>query len=50
MKYILLSRGLKEKDFVKIAQIIDKTFKNGNKEEILDEVNKITTKYPLWYK
>ena len=46
----MTSRGLKEKDFVKIAQIIDKTFKNGNKEEILDEVNKITTKYPLWYK
>ena len=46
----MTSRGLKEKDFIKIAQIIDKTLRGGDKEEILKEVKEITTKYPLWYK
>jgi glycine hydroxymethyltransferase len=46
----MTSRGLKEKDFIKVAQIIDKTLRGGDKEEILKEVKELTTKYPLWYK
>ncbi|MBR3210478.1 MAG: serine hydroxymethyltransferase [Bacilli bacterium] len=49
----MTSRGLKEKDFIEIAQIIDKTFKNREKEEELEKLSKqvisITKKYPLWY-
>ena len=49
----MTSRGLKEKDFVKIARIIDEALKNiDNKEkykELGKEVKNITSKYPLWY-
>ena len=49
----MTSRGLKEKDFVEIANIIDKLLRNINDELIYDElserVRNITKKYPLWY-
>jgi glycine hydroxymethyltransferase len=49
----MTSRGLKEKDFINIAKIIDKCLKNVDNEEVLNnlkqEVLKITCKYPLWY-
>ena len=50
----MTSRGLKEKDFVEIARIIDSSFKNRDDEKELEKlknrVKAITTKYPLWYK
>ena len=49
----MTSRGLKEKDFRQIANIIDKAFKNRDSEDKLEklkeEVIKLTSKYPLWY-
>ncbi|MFA7193062.1 MAG: serine hydroxymethyltransferase [Bacilli bacterium] len=46
----MTSRGLKEKDFVEIARIIDAAL---TKKESLDElkarVKAITDRYPLWY-
>ncbi len=49
----MTSRGLKEKDFVEIANIIDKLLRNINDGLIYDElserVRNITKKYPLWY-
>ena len=50
----MTSRGLKEKDFVEIAHIIDLALRNiGNEEkykELEEAVKNITSKYPLWYK
>ncbi len=49
----MTSRGLKEKDFVEIARIIDKALRNLGDEKVYKELNKkvkeITDKYPLWY-
>ena len=50
----MTSRGFKEAEFRKVARIIDKAFKNRDNEKELeklkDEVIKLTSKYPLWYK
>ena len=49
----MTSRGLKEKDFRQIANIIDKAFKNRTDdkklEKLKNEVKELTSKYPLWY-
>ena len=49
----MTSRGLKEKDFVEIARIIDKALRNLGDEKVYKELNKkvkeLTDKYPLWY-
>ena len=49
----MTTRGFKEEDFRKVANIIDKAFKNRNNQEVLtkltDEVIALTSKYPLWY-
>ena len=49
----MTSRGLKEKDFIEIARIIDIALKNLNNKKIYRElkerVKNITKKYPLWY-
>ena len=49
----MTSRGLKEDDFRKIANIISEALKNRDNEEVLDklknEVLELTSKYPLWY-
>ena len=49
----MTSRGLKEKDFVEIAHIIDIALRNKDDEDKLKEletqVKEITNKYPLWY-
>ena len=49
----MTSRGLKEKDFVQIARIIDKALRNLGDKKVYKELNKqvkeITDKYPLWY-
>lgn len=49
----MTSRGLKEEDFVKIANIISKALKNKDNTKLLDdlkeEVKQICKKYPLWY-
>ena len=49
----MTSRGLKEKDFVKIAKIIDEALRNiDNKyifKKLAKEVKDLTSKYPLWY-
>ena len=49
----MTSRGLKEKDFVEIAHIIDLALRNKDNEDKLKEfekqVKEITSKYPLWY-
>ena len=49
----MTSRGLKEKDFVEIAHIIDLALRNIHNEDKLKELEKmvkeITNKYPLWY-
>ena len=49
----MTSRGLKEKDFIEIVDIIDKLLRNIRKEDIYKElstrVRDITKKYPLWY-
>ena len=49
----MTSRGLKEDDFRKIANIINEALRNKDNEEVLnnlkEEVLKITSKYPLWY-
>ena len=50
----MTTRGFKEKEFVAVARIIDKAFKNRDNEDELDklteEVIGLTSKYPLWYK
>lgn len=50
----MTSRGFKEKEFRQVARMIDKAFKNKDNEKELDkltnEVVKLTSKYPLWYK
>ncbi len=49
----MTSRGLKEKDFVKIAKIIDEALRNIDNKDIFKklakEVKDLTSKYPLWY-
>ncbi len=49
----MTSRGLKEKDFIEIVDIIDELLRNINKKGIYKElstrVKNITKKYPLWY-
>ena len=50
----ITSRGFKEKEFREVARIIDRAFKNRDNSEELDkltdEVIKLTSKFPLWYK
>ena len=47
------SRGLREDDFITIARIIDRAFKNKDNEieleKLKEEVLTLTSKYPLWY-
>lgn len=46
----MTTRGFKEDDFVKVAQLIDARLKNKmSPEDIKKEVKKLTDKYPLWY-
>ena len=49
----MTSRGLKEKDFIEIARIIDEALRNLNDKKKYKElklrVKNITKKYPLWY-
>ena len=49
----MTTRGLKEEDFIKIAQIIDKCLKNIDnfdvQKELEKEVLNLTSKYPLNY-
>lgn len=49
----MTTRGFKETEFIKVAQIIDKALKNKNDEKILEELSKevieLTSKYPLKY-
>ncbi len=49
----MTSRGLKEKDFVLIGEIITKALRNKDNKKVLDdlrsEVINLTDKYPLWY-
>ena len=49
----MTSRGLKEEDFIKIANIIDKTLRNIDNEEVLNEIKNevinLTSKFPLNY-
>ena len=49
----MTSRGLKEKDFRLIANIIDNAFKNRDNaselEKLKEKVFNLTSKYPLWY-
>ena len=49
----MTSRGLKEKDFIKIAHIIDEALRNIETKdkypELEKEVIELTKKYPLWY-
>ena len=49
----MTSRGFKEKEFIKVARIIDKVFKNRDNSnelaKIKEEVRELTSKYPLWY-
>ncbi len=49
----MTTRGFKEEDFVEVARIIDKAFKNKDDEKALNELTKevlkLTSKYPLWY-
>jgi glycine hydroxymethyltransferase len=50
----MTTRGLKEKDFIKIGKIISSALKNKDNEEVLNNLRKevldLTSKYPLWYK
>jgi len=49
----MTTRGLKEKDFIEIAHIIDEALRNIDNKNIFKELSKrvraITSKYPLWY-
>ena len=49
----MTTRGFKELEFIKVAQIIDKALKNKDNEEVLEELSKevilLTSKYPLNY-
>ena len=49
----MTSRGLREDDFITIARIIDRAFKNKDNEieleKLKEEVLTLTSKYPLWY-
>jgi len=48
----MTTRGLKEAEFTRIAELIDLTLSNPTNEDILykvgSEVNEICTKYPLY--
>ena len=50
----MTSRGFKEKEFRQVARIIDKAFKNRDNEreliKLTEEVIKLTSRFPLWYK
>ena len=49
----MTSRGLVEDDFIEIAELIDSVLCDSseeNKDRIRKHVEKITRKYPLWYK
>ncbi len=49
----MTSRGFKEKEFIVVARIIDKAFKNRDNEKEIEKLKKdvieLTNKYPLWY-
>jgi len=49
----MTTRGFEEKEFVQIANIIDKALKNKDNEEILEELSKevleLTSQFPLKY-
>ena len=49
----MTSRGLNEKDFIEIADIIDELLRNINDKnkykELSNRVKNLTNKYPLWY-
>ena len=49
----MTTRGLKEKEFIEIAHIIDETLRNKDDKvklkELAKRVKSITSKYPLWY-
>ena len=46
----MTTRGFKEADFIRVAQLIDARLKNKmTSENIKKEVKKLTDKYPLWY-
>ena len=49
----MTTRGFKESEFIKVAQIIDKALKNKDNENILEELSKevieLTSNYPLKY-
>ena len=49
----MTTRGFKEKEFIEVARIIDKAFKNRDNDTVLKELTKevlnLTSKYPLWY-
>lgn len=42
------TRGFKEDEMILIAEIIDDVIKNKNKEELINRVGSITSKYPLF--
>jgi len=46
----MTTRGLKEEDFIEVADLIDATLKKAeSQEKIKEKVKKLTDKYPLWY-
>ena len=49
----MTTRGFKEKEFISVARIIDRAFKNRDNlneiEKLKKEVKELTSKYPLWY-
>ena len=49
----MTTRGFKEKEFISVARIIDRAFKNRDNvneiEKLKKEVIELTSKYPLWY-
>ncbi len=46
----MTTRGFKEKDFVKVAELINDALKNlRSKEDIKADVKKLTDAHPLWY-
>jgi glycine hydroxymethyltransferase len=46
----MTTRGFKEADFIKVAQLIDARLRNTmSSDDIKKEVKKLTDKYPLWY-
>src|SRR5574344_2914681 len=46
----MTTRGFKEADFIKVAQLIDARLRNTmSSDDIKKEVKKLIDKYPLWY-